>query len=98
MIAGSAVFLVGEAVGVPRVFTECDPTVRLRMLEERLGTLRAAQPLCALGPVIASVGIGYLALGAPSGGTQTVFLAASAALLVGSLAWARSVYLRTSRV
>lgn len=68
------------------------------MLEERLGTWRAAQPLYVLGPVVDAAGLGCLAAGTPAGGTRAAFLVASLALLVGSLTWARSVYLRATRV
>jgi hypothetical protein len=98
LTAGSAVFLLGAAVGVPRVFTERDPNVRLRMLEDRLGAWRAAQPLYVLGPIVASAGVGSLAVGRPAAGARAAFLVASLALLVGSLAWAWSVYLRATRV
>ncbi len=51
LIIGSVVFLVGAAVGVPRVFTERDPQACLRMLEEGLRIWRLAQPLYGLGPL-----------------------------------------------
>ena len=98
LIAGSAVFLAGAAVGVPRVFTERDPNVRLRMLKEHIGAWRAAQPLYVLGPVVASVGVGCLAAGERAAAPQALFLIASLTLLLGSLTWALSVYLRASRV
>jgi len=36
LIVGSVVFGIGAAIGVPGVFTQLDPRVRLRMLTERL--------------------------------------------------------------
>jgi hypothetical protein len=99
LIAGSLTFLVGAQLGVPKVFTEPEPHSRLRMLEENLGRWRAAQPLYGLGPIITAVGTTLLAADAPVGaGTRAMFWLAAAALLAGSLAWARSVYLRAIRV
>ncbi len=66
LVIGAVVFGVGAAVGVPRVFTERDPVARLRMLEERQGMWRMAQPLYGLGPAIASAGVGSLAAEAPA--------------------------------
>jgi hypothetical protein len=99
LIAGSVIFLLGAQLGVPKVFTEPEPQSRLRMLEENLGRWRAAQPLYGLGPIITAVGAALLAADAPAGGgTRAMFWLAAAALLAGSLAWARSVYLRAIRV
>jgi hypothetical protein len=60
LIVGSAVFLIGAAVGVPRVFTERDPQVRLRMLRERLRAWRLAQPLYGAGAFIAAAAFSSL--------------------------------------
>lgn len=98
LIAGSVVFLVGAAVGVPRVFTEPDPQARLRLLTEHLGAWRAAQPLYGLGPIIAAAGVGALAVAAPTRATRATFAAASLALAVGALAWAWSLYLPGTRI
>jgi hypothetical protein len=98
LIVGSVIFVAGAAVGVPRVFTEPDPQVRLRLLTEHLGMWRAAQPLYGLGPVIAAAGVGYLAAGAPTRGTRATFAVACLALAVGAVAWAWSLYLRGTRV
>ncbi len=97
MIVGSAVFLIGAAIGVPRVFTEGDPQVRLRMLSERLRAWRLAQPLYGAGAFIAAVGVAFLA-SASEGGSRVLLAAASAALVVGALAWGWSLYLRATRV
>jgi hypothetical protein len=97
LIIGSAVFLVGAAIGVPGVFTQRDPEVRLRMLTAHLGRWRAAQPLYGLGPLVAAAGVGALAAGA-SGATRTLFAVSCAALVLGGLAWAWSLYLRGTRV
>ncbi len=98
LVIGAVVFGVGAAVGVPRVFTERDPHARLRMLEERLGIWRMAQPLYGLGPIIASAGVGTLAAEAPVGWTRITFAAACLAMAVGALAWSWSLYLRATRV
>jgi hypothetical protein len=97
MIAGSLVFLIGAAIGVPRIFTEPDADTRLRMLEARPGAWRVAQPLYGLGALIAGVGVGIAAAG--TGGAALVWLAlACAALVAGALAWCWSVYLRGMHV
>lgn len=98
LVAGSVVFLVGAAVGVPKVFTEPDPQARLRLLTEHLGMWRAAQPLYGLGPVVAAAGVGWLAAAAPTRGSRATLAAACLALAVGALAWAWSLYLRGTRV
>jgi hypothetical protein len=98
LVVGSVVFLVGAAVGVPAVFTEPDPQARLRMLTGHLGMWRAAQPLYGLGPVIVAVGVGYLAAAAPTRGSRAILAGACAAMAVGALAWAWSLYLRGIRV
>jgi hypothetical protein len=77
VVSGSAILLVGAAIGVPRVFTERDPATKLRMLEERLTWWRAAQPLYAGGPLVAAAGDGrgagsYGAEAAQSGSTCVV--------------------------
>lgn len=63
VLVGSAIFLVGAGIGVPRVFTEPTPAERLRMLEDGIVRWRVAQPLYAIGPVVAAVGVGFLAVG-----------------------------------
>jgi hypothetical protein len=98
LIVGSVVFLVGAAVGVPRVFTEPDPQARLRLLTEHLGAWRAAQPLYGLGPILAAAGVGWLAAAATTRGTRAALAVACLALAVGALAWAWSLYLRGTRV
>lgn len=95
MIVGSAVFLVGAAVGVPRVFTESDPQLKVRMIEERLTSWRAAQPLYAGGSIVAALGAGSLASGARAGSGATLFLASGVLLMVGALCWSWFVTLRT---
>jgi hypothetical protein len=63
LVVGSLIFLAGAALGVPRVFTERDREKRLQMLTERLTAWRAAQPLYALGPLVAATGVGVVAAG-----------------------------------
>ena len=66
---------------------------RLRLLAEHLGWWRVAQFSYALGPVIASVGA--IVVGVAIGGAAGVlWIAAGAALLVGSLFWSWSCWLR----
>jgi hypothetical protein len=96
-IIGAAVFGVGAAIGVPQVFTEGQPNQRLRMLKEHLGIWRTAQPFYGR-PVIASVGVGYLAADAADRATRTLLVASCTALGIGAVAWAWSLYLRTTRI
>jgi hypothetical protein len=95
LILGCLTFMAGVSIGVPRVFTEPDPQQKLRMLEERRVLWQRSQPLYALGPVIACLGVVVLAANADDG--QPLLYAASALLLTGVLAWCWSVYLRTVR-
>jgi hypothetical protein len=97
LIVGSIVFLIGAAVGVPRVFTERDPQVRLLMLTERLRAWQIAQPLYGAGPIITAAGVAILAA-ASDGASRALLAAASTALAVGALAWGWSLYLRGTRV
>lgn len=98
LVVGSVVFGVGAAIGVPGVFTQPDPQTRLRMLTERLGSWRVAQPLYGLGPMIAAAGVGWLAADAPDQATRAMFAAACLALVIGALAWGWSLYLRGTRI
>jgi len=68
LIGGSVVFLVGAAIGVPRVFMEPDPDARLRLLRARPRAWRWAQPLYAGGPLLAAVGVVVLAASAGGAG------------------------------
>jgi hypothetical protein len=97
LIVGSTVFLIGAAAGVPGVFTQRDPQVRLRMLTERLRAWQVAQPLYGVGPVIAAAGVAFLAAGS-DGGSRAVLTASCAALAFGAVAWGWSLYLRGTRV
>lgn len=93
LIVGSVVFLVGAAIGVPKVFMTADRDERLRLLEDHLGWWRAAQFGYGVGPSIASAGA--IVVGAGIGGAAGVlWMAAGASLMVGSLAWAWSCWLR----
>ena len=97
MIVGSVVFGIGAAVGVPGVFTQRDPQVRLRMLGERLRAWRIAQPLYGVGPLVAASGVAFLAASSHEG-SRAVLAAASVALALGVLPWGWSLYLRGTRV
>lgn len=57
-----------------------------------------AQPLYGLGLLIVAAGVGVLAVGAPARPARTTFAIASIALLIGTLAWGWSLYLRATRV
>jgi hypothetical protein len=88
LIAGSIIFGIGAAVGVPRVFTAPDRETRLRLLEQQRKAWQIAQPLYAVGPVIAAMGIGLLALDEAISSSARVFcLISAAALLVGAGMW-----------
>lgn len=98
LIAGSVVFLVGAAIGVPGVFTESDPQARLSMLTEHLTLWRIGQPLYGLGALITAIGVAYLAATAPDRNGRTLFAASFVGLALGTAAWAWSLYLRGTRV
>jgi hypothetical protein len=99
LVSGSFIFGVGAQLGVPKVFMEREPERRLRMLEENLGRWRGAQPLYGPGPIITAVAAGLLAADAPvGGGSRAMFWLAAAALLAGSLAWVRTVYVRAVQI
>jgi hypothetical protein len=97
LITGSAVFVIGAAVGVPGVFTQRDPRVRLRMLTERLRAWQIAQPLYGVGALIVAVGVAFLAA-ASDGASRALLAAACATLVIGAFAWGWSLYLRGTRV
>jgi hypothetical protein len=86
MVIGSVIFGIGAGFGVPRVFMTADPAVRRRLLDEHPRAWRAAQPLYALGPVVAAIGIGFLA--------DPVFVVACVLMLSGAVAWSYSCYRR----
>jgi hypothetical protein len=86
MVIGSVVFFVGASLGVPRVFMTADPAERRRLLDERPRAWRNAQPLYALGPVIAAAGVGILG--------EPVFVVAALLMLAGAAAWSYSCYRR----
>jgi len=44
LIVGSVVFVVGAAIGVPRVFSESNPQIREQLLKEHRRLWRIAQP------------------------------------------------------
>lgn len=93
LIAGSAAFLVGASIAVPRVFSEPDREQRWRIIEAGLLRWRLGQPLYALGALVAALGVAALADDSQSG--SRAFMTASCVLLVlGALAWSWSVYLR----
>jgi hypothetical protein len=95
---GSAVFLLGAAVGVPTVFLQRDPATRHHLLRNNLNRWRTAQPLYGLGPLLAAAGVGVLAGEASSPAARTAATIAFSALAAGAVAWARSLYQRTTRV
>ena len=62
-----------DPIGVPGVFVEADPQQRLRMLTAHLTRWRTAQPPYGLGPIVAAVGVGYLAAAAQGRGEVAEF-------------------------
>jgi hypothetical protein len=98
IIAGSLVFLIGAAIGVPRVFTTTDPDARLRLLQNGITSWRLAQPLYGLGPLLVAAGAVILTVDAATRRTSVAFAVASLSLFVGVLAWGWSLYLRGTRV
>lgn len=98
VLAGSAIFLVGAAIGVPRVFTEPSQVERLRMLEDRIDRWRSAQPLYAIGPLVAAIGVGSLAVSVDESAGRVWLALSCLLLLTGALCWSWSVYLRFRHV
>lgn len=98
VLAGSALFLVGASIAVPRVFTEPDREQKLRRLETGLVRWRAGQPLYAAGALVASGGIGCLAGSAAAGSGRGWLTASCLLLFVGALCWSWSVYQRCRHV
>jgi hypothetical protein len=94
VITGSAIFLVGAAIGVSRVFIEPDPAEKLRMLEGRVTQWRVAQPLYAIGPMTVAIGVGFLAASSDTTGGKVCLALSCLALATGVLCWSRSLYLR----
>ena len=99
LVIGSTLFVVGAAIGVPRVFTERDPQKRLVMLREHMRSWQIAQPLYGLGPAVVAIGVGSLAVVAPRVGYTTfLFSLSCTASAVGALFWGLSLYRRAVRV
>lgn len=98
LVGGSVVFLVGAAIGVPAVFTERDPAIRLRLLQDNLSSWQLAQPLYALGPLLVASGVGVLATSVVGRGARIAIVIAFLALLLGAIAWAVSVSSRAFRI
>lgn len=61
VVAGSVVFLVGAAIGGPRVFTTVDLQERADLLAADVARWRSAQVLDAAGPLLAAAGVGLAA-------------------------------------
>lgn len=93
LLSGSAMFGVGAAIGVPRVFTTPDRGEKARMLAGSPTAWRLSQPLYALGSLVAAAGVGALAAAVDS----TLLTVSCALLVVGGLAWSVSVYRRAVR-
>lgn len=98
LIAGSIIFLVGAAIGVPGVFMEPDLDERLRLLTAHPAAWQIAQPLYGIGPLVAAAGVGVLAFDANHLMARIAFGATCASLALGSLAWGWSLFLRATRV
>jgi hypothetical protein len=98
VLAGSAIFLVGAAIGVPRVFSESDPAARLRLLEDRLVVWRVAQPFYAIGPLVAPIGVGVLAATVSDEAARLWLMLACLLLVAGAVSWSWAVYLRFRHV
>jgi hypothetical protein len=98
VLAGSAIFLVGAGVGVPRVFTEPNAAERVHLLDNHRVRWRIAQPLYAIGPLVAGIGVGALASSAEEGSGRIWLGVSCLLLLAGAICWSWSVYLRFRHV
>lgn len=97
LIAGSLIFLIGASIGVPAVFSTADRGAKRRLLENHMARWQLAQPLYALGPIVAAVGVGLIATGLEGAVSVTLCLAAAVLLLAGACTWSYSCYLRGVR-
>jgi hypothetical protein len=98
IVGGSAIFLLGAAIGVPTVFMQRDPHARLRLLQDSLTSWRTAQPLYGLGPLLVAAGVGVLATKVSSQAARAAVTIAFLVLVAGALAWTWSVYQRATRI
>jgi hypothetical protein len=98
IVGGSAIFLLGAAIGVPAVFLRRDPDARHHLLRNNLSRWRIAQPLYGLGPLLAAAGVGVLATEASGAAARTAATVASLTLAAGAFAWTRSLYQRMTRI
>lgn len=92
-IAGSAVFLFGAALGVPRVFMTRDREERVGLLTANATRWRVAQVPYGVGPLLAAAGI---VSGATTfeGSARAAWMLAGVTMLVGATCWAYSCWLR----
>lgn len=97
LVVGSAVFVAGASLGVPSVFNTSDREVRRELLTRHRTRWQVAQPLYALGPLVAGAAVGLLAAAQDEPVSVALFLVAGALLLVGACAWSYSCYLRGMR-
>lgn len=93
VIVGSLVFLTGAGIGVPSIFMTRDVKERVRLLTANTARWRAAQYLYAAGPVVASIGVGMAGL-VSRGAAGFLEVSAGVAMLIGSVAWSYSCWLR----
>ena len=96
MIAGSVMFFISATMAVPRIYTESDSAVRIRMLEDHLLLWRLGQPLFAVGALAAALGVGSLAADSTAS-SQTMLASSCGLLVVGALSWSWCVLLRGAR-
>lgn len=89
VVAGSVVFLLGAAIGVPRVFTTADPQERADLLAANVVRWRSAQVPYAAGPLLVAVGIG-LAGRDRAWSVGLVLTVAFLSLVAGALTWTLS--------
>ena len=97
LVVGSIVFGIGASIGVPSVFNTADREVRRELLDRHRTRWQLAQPLYALGPLVAGVAVGLLATAQDERAAAALLLAAGALLFVGACAWSYSCLLRGLR-
>lgn len=93
LIVGSVVFGVGAAIGIPRLFMTTDADERLRLLTDHAVLWRVAQVPYALGPVLAAIGVVEYGLALDTG-VGVLLMSGGAAMVVGSLFWSYTCWLR----
>lgn len=91
---GSVVFGLGASMPTSSVFPEPDPGRKLQIMTGAPTVWRFSQVGFAVGPTIAALGLGILALGLTSTSAAILGYLGTALFLIGVACWDQHVYLR----